>query len=247
MSFIFALTVSMLVSSTPNADSFSVIVNERNRLTQLDVNRARAIYAGQIDDWENVPGSGMRGDILALSLASSEPETQAFLNAVNLGAVGERVLVLHGPFARFIIALAAELIPNVIGIDNPSALRPRDKVLQLVKDFSVIVNRNSNALNQISEATAREIFSGEITDWSAVPESNLTGPIFALRLADSIQATQAFASYVQLAQFGPDVNIVTGPAAPFIIAVNVANNSRAIGIDDPTALVAGDKDLPVVP
>ena len=247
MRFIVALAASVLLSTTANADSFSVIVNQRNGLNQLDVNTARVIYAGRIDDWQNVPGSGLHGEIFALALASSEPETQAFLNAVNLDALGGRVIRFSGPLGRLIIALAAELIPNVIGIDNPSVVRPRDKSLQLIKNFSVIVNRSGNALNEIGADTARRIFDGEFTDWSSVPGANLTGPILALRLGDSVHATQAFASYVQLSQFGVDVNIVTGSAAPFIIAVNVAMNSHAIAVDDPAAVIAADKDLPIDP
>jgi len=108
MRFIVALAASVLLSTTANADSFSVIVNQRNGLNQLDVNTARAIYAGRIDDWQNVPGSGLHGEIFALALASSEPETQAFWNAVNLEALGGRVIRFSGPLGRLIIALAAE-------------------------------------------------------------------------------------------------------------------------------------------
>ncbi len=107
------------------------------------------------------------------------------MTAANLDQLGDRVLVLEGPLARIIIALAAEFIPNVIGIDNPSAVRPHDKVLPLVKDFSVITNRDANGMNVISAATAGAIFSGAITNWSAVPDSGLTGQILALRLVDS--------------------------------------------------------------
>ncbi len=38
MKFIFALAASVLLSSAAKADTFSVIVNEQNGLSQLDVN-----------------------------------------------------------------------------------------------------------------------------------------------------------------------------------------------------------------
>lgn len=105
--------------------------------------------------------------------------------------------------------------------------------------FAVIVSSN-NRLDEMSPATARRIFDGTITDWSAVPESGMTGPILALRLVDSDPATVAFKQQTGLTQFGTNINLVRGGMAKMIIAVAVANNGRAIGVDDPTALVAGD-------
>jgi len=110
--------------------------------------------------------------------------------------------------------------------------------------FAVIVNQG-NHTEEVGPGTLRGIFGGTITDWSGVEESGMTGPILALRLVDSHPVTQAFATRIQLAQFGNSINVIRGSAAPMIIAIVVAMNSRAIGVDDPAALIAGDRRVEI--
>ena len=110
--------------------------------------------------------------------------------------------------------------------------------------FAVIVNHN-NRTEEVGPGTLRGIFGGMITDWSGVEESGMTGPILALRLVDSHPVTQAFVSRIHLAQFGNSINVIRGSAAPMIIAIVVAMNNRAIGVDDPAALMAGDRRLEI--
>jgi ABC-type phosphate transport system substrate-binding protein len=251
MKFLLALTACIFISGAAKAetdDVFSVIGNRQyNALTQLDVNTARAIYSGRTTSWDNVPGSGLRGYIFALALDPSEPESQAFLSRVGLTQFGDNVIVVSLPEAREIIAIAVALVGEAIGIDDPAAVLPEDKVLPLVKNFSVIVNRASNGLTETDVTTARNIFSGTTTTWDAVPGSVLTGAILALRLGNTVPATQAFQSYVGLTQFGSNVNILTGPSAPLILAVNVESNSKAIGVETPSAVRAGNRDLWINP
>ena len=135
---------------------------------------------------------------------------------------------------KFTLALTAAILVSGTAYANEEGGGP----------FAVIVN-HGNQTEEVGPGTLRGIFGGTITDWSGVEESGMTGPILALRLVDSHPVTQAFVNRIQLTRFGNSINVIRGSAAPMIIAIVVAMNSRAIGVDDPAAIISGDRRLEI--
>jgi hypothetical protein len=130
---------------------------------------------------------------------------------------------------KFLFALAAALLLSASA--------------QAQQSFNILVNRNSNMLEQIGPDMASAIFGGQITSWDCIGDSGLTGNIEAVRLADTAAAAQAFLGWSGLTQFAPNVTVITGGQAPLFVAALAASRPLVIAVNATAPVLPNDKVL----
>ena len=73
-----------LVAHAIARDGVSIIVHKDNKLNAVDKNLVRAIYLGQITDWNEVKGSGLSGPITVVNKAEGRSTLEVFLKYFKL-------------------------------------------------------------------------------------------------------------------------------------------------------------------
>ncbi len=105
--------------------------------------------------------------------------------------------------------------------------------------LGVFVNK-SNPVSKLSLPQVKAIFLCEVTDWSKVPGSTMTGAIEVFRRDDNSGTTDTFKSLVGIKTFGACVKVLPETAD---IANETATNPNAIGYSGLSATREGNRPL----
>ena len=105
--------------------------------------------------------------------------------------------------------------------------------------LGVFVN-SANNLPKLSLNQVKSIFTCDVTDWSAFPNSGLTGHIQAFRRDDFSGTTDTFKSIVGVKEFGSCVTVMAETAD---IAAETASNPLAVGYSGLSATRDGNRPL----
>jgi len=142
-------------------DGIGLFVKANNAIASLDVKTVSRIYTCEFTKWEQIPGSGQKGDIKAYRRNDASGTTDAFKHFTGLKAFGPCVIALNET-ADIAEATARDI--NAIGYAGLSGKVADNRVVALSKASGApAVTPTTATIRDFSYPFARNLYVYEVT------------------------------------------------------------------------------------
>jgi phosphate transport system substrate-binding protein len=180
------------------------------------------------------------------AIKGSDTLAGVMISAISEADMGQEISYLGGGSGKGENALIAgeqgiapmsrEMKPEVLAEGRAHGVLPVGHVIGL--DGIAVFLNGANAVSGLSLDVVKKIFLCDITSWSQVPNSGLSGTIKVVRRDDNSGTTDTFKHLVGISTFGACVAILPETAD---IAHETAHNSLAIGYSGLSAAREGNR------